>query len=137
MVMACVCESEPCLTGMFDCPVVQDDHELMNNNPFECQAAAEPTVAPLSLAEIDARLSQYLAEHVWDADGSLADCRWVFHGSALHHLAALNSLLGVCLLLGGQSHVGTSVLPPPGCPTIDTYYCQPALEAQPGARPVR
>lgn len=58
--------------------VLQGEDELAAD-PFSCDAVAADAGcargggAALSLADLDARLSDFAVEHIWDASGSLCD----------------------------------------------------------------
>ena len=58
--------------------MLQGEDELVAD-PFSCDAAAAATgcahlgCAALSLADLDAHLSDFAVEHIWDASGSLCD----------------------------------------------------------------
>ena len=57
---------------------LQGEDELAAD-PFSCDAVAADAgcarggCAALSLADLDARLSDFAVEHIWDASGSLCD----------------------------------------------------------------
>ncbi|KAK9845972.1 hypothetical protein WJX81_007301 [Elliptochloris bilobata] len=67
---------QPC--AALDAVMAMGDDEL-DADPFSCDAIAvaaggAPCVGPgLSLVDLDARLSDFAAEHTWDAGGSLCD----------------------------------------------------------------